>query len=222
MKGKKSFTAYCDWIDTFEALDDESAGKLVKHLFRYVNDQNPEPESPLIKAVFASMRATLKRDLARWLETIDERSKSGILGNLKRYHSDLHKKVIANKLTLEEAQEVAKSRKSSHSDTKLAVRDSVSVSVSVRDKEVKKGKPDIPSFEDFEKYALEQGDKLGYLVNKQQLKTKYFAWKEAGWRKGQKQEPIKNWKTTLLNTLQYISTSKEVQPEQTTKNPYYK
>jgi len=28
---KKKFLAYCDWIETFEALTDEEAGKLIKH-----------------------------------------------------------------------------------------------------------------------------------------------------------------------------------------------
>ena len=28
MKGKKSFTFYCDWIETFEELPDEKAGEL--------------------------------------------------------------------------------------------------------------------------------------------------------------------------------------------------
>jgi hypothetical protein len=41
-EGKKSFIAYADWLETFEELTDEEAGKLVKHLFRYVNDQDPE------------------------------------------------------------------------------------------------------------------------------------------------------------------------------------
>ena len=39
---KKSFVAYCDWIESFEELSNEEAGKLVKHLFRYVNDLDPE------------------------------------------------------------------------------------------------------------------------------------------------------------------------------------
>lgn len=65
-QGKKSFTAYCDWLETFEALEDDQAGKLVKHLFRYVNDQDPEPPDPMTKAVFAQIKATLKRDLAKW------------------------------------------------------------------------------------------------------------------------------------------------------------
>jgi hypothetical protein len=130
-EGKKSFTAYCDWIETFESLEDEDAGKLAKHLFRYVNDLNPTAEDTLTKVAFAQIKMTLKRDLKKWENKKDERSKSGILGNLKRYQKDLYEAVVSDKITIEEAQKVAKGRTAIHSDTKLA--DSVSVSVSVSD-----------------------------------------------------------------------------------------
>jgi hypothetical protein len=45
-KDKNSFLLYCDIIHTVEKLDDVQAGKLFKHLLKYVNDQNPTPENP--------------------------------------------------------------------------------------------------------------------------------------------------------------------------------
>jgi hypothetical protein len=42
-EGKKTFVAYTNWMATFEKLTDEEAGRLIKHLFRYVNDLDPEP-----------------------------------------------------------------------------------------------------------------------------------------------------------------------------------
>lgn len=65
-EGKKSFMFYCDWKDTFDALPDDKAGQLVKHLLSYVNDENPETDDILINAVFANIKATLKRDLKKW------------------------------------------------------------------------------------------------------------------------------------------------------------
>jgi len=41
-ENKKAVIVYADWIEQFEALNDEEAGKLIKHIFRYVNDLNPE------------------------------------------------------------------------------------------------------------------------------------------------------------------------------------
>lgn len=137
-EGKKSFTAYCDWIETFESLKDEEAGKLAKHLFRYVNDLNPDAPDTLTKVAFAQIKMTLKRDLKKWEDKKNERSNAGILGNLKRYQKDLYDAVVSDTMTIEEAQNVAKGRiaidsdsKDSHSNTKLAVSDSVSVSDSV-------------------------------------------------------------------------------------------
>ena len=41
MKNKKSFLLYADWKETFETLSDDKAGELIKHIFAYVNDENP-------------------------------------------------------------------------------------------------------------------------------------------------------------------------------------
>lgn len=76
-EGKKSFIAYSNWKDTFDALPDADAGKLIKHIFAYVNDEDPISESVLINAVFANIRSTLKRDLERWSSQIEQRSAAG-------------------------------------------------------------------------------------------------------------------------------------------------
>lgn len=64
--GKKSFLFYTDWGATFDELSNEDAGKLIKHLCDYTRDKNPQTDSILIKAVFANMKSTLKRDLDKW------------------------------------------------------------------------------------------------------------------------------------------------------------
>lgn len=76
-QGKKSFIAYSDWRDTFDQLPDEDAGKLIKHIFAYVNDEEPESESVLINAVFAQIRNTLKRDLKKWDKQLEQRREAG-------------------------------------------------------------------------------------------------------------------------------------------------
>lgn len=76
-ENKKSFIAYADWKETFEALDDEKAGQLIKHIFAYVNDENPVSEDMLINAVFASIRQTLKRDLKKWEKQYNQRVEAG-------------------------------------------------------------------------------------------------------------------------------------------------
>jgi uncharacterized phage protein (TIGR02220 family) len=82
--GKKSFIAYCDWEETFNALPDDKAGQLIKHLLAYVNDRDPDTQDVLITAVFANIKHTLKRDLKRYEYIREKRSKAGIASGLKR------------------------------------------------------------------------------------------------------------------------------------------
>jgi hypothetical protein len=76
-QGKKSFIAYADWKNIFDELPNEDAGQLIKHIFSYVNDENPTTESILIKAVFANIKSTLKRDLEKWDKQLKQRSDAG-------------------------------------------------------------------------------------------------------------------------------------------------
>ena len=79
-KDKKSFVAYCDWLESFEELTDEEAGKLAKHLFRYVNDLNPEPPDKITKMCFIPIKQSLKRDLVKYEERADRARENGAKG----------------------------------------------------------------------------------------------------------------------------------------------
>jgi len=76
-ENKKSFIAYANWKDIFDELPDEDAGALIKHIFAYVNDENPESDSILIKATFANIKSTLNRDLDKWKVQLKQRSDAG-------------------------------------------------------------------------------------------------------------------------------------------------
>jgi hypothetical protein len=82
-EGKKSFIAYTDWYETFKALPDDKAGQLIKHVFSYVNDENPKSDDILINAVFANIKQQLKRDLIEWKNTSQVRSEIGKIGGIK-------------------------------------------------------------------------------------------------------------------------------------------
>src|SRR3990167_704464 len=81
-ENKKSFLLYCDLIHTVEKLSDENAGKLMKHLLRYVNDTNPVCDE-LIDIVFEGIKQQLKRDLKHWETVRIKRSEVGKLGGVK-------------------------------------------------------------------------------------------------------------------------------------------
>lgn len=72
-KDKNSFLIYCDIIHTVEKLDDLQAGKLFKHLLKYVNDQNPIADDIVTEIAFEPIRQSLKRDLIKY-ESIRERN----------------------------------------------------------------------------------------------------------------------------------------------------
>lgn len=76
-ENKKSFVAYSDWHGMFKALPDDVAGKLIKHIFSYVNDENPSSDDFVINALFEQIKATLKRDLAKWDLQREQRSFAG-------------------------------------------------------------------------------------------------------------------------------------------------
>lgn len=131
-ENKKSIIVYADWMEHFENLTDEEAGKLIKHFFRYVNDLKPQPQDRLTEIAFAPIKASLKRDLDKWEKTVQERSINGRLGNIKKYHIDLFNQIQSNTITLDKAEELAKHRKASLPDS-VAIKTVAKVAVNVND-----------------------------------------------------------------------------------------
>ena len=131
---KKSFLLYTDLIHTVNKMPNDKAGELFKHILSYVNDLNPETEDLIIQLTFEPIKQQLKRDLLKYKESIIDKSNAGKLGNLKRWHKDLYDKVINNQIELNNALNIAESRKVSHTDNmqsqpiaEIAVNDNVNV-----------------------------------------------------------------------------------------------
>ena len=78
-ENKKSFVAYCDWGEIFDELSDQEAGKLVKHLFDYVRDSNPESDRTT-ELLFIQIKQSLKRDLKKYSKYIDKQKINGAKG----------------------------------------------------------------------------------------------------------------------------------------------
>tara|TARA_R110000823_G_scaffold2934_3_gene11665 strand:+ start:3573 stop:4157 length:585 start_codon:yes stop_codon:yes gene_type:complete len=77
---KKSFILYLDQQDLFNKLPDEVAGKLIKHIFSYVNLENPETDDLLLDVAFSSIKQSLKRDLKKYDAYIDKQKVNGAKG----------------------------------------------------------------------------------------------------------------------------------------------
>lgn len=129
-KDKKSFVLYVDAKETWEELTDEEAGKLIKHVFRYVNDENPTSDNPIVKIAFLPIKQALKRDLKKWEEKQEQRRQAGLKSAEARKR---------NSTTVNDRQQT--------STVNVNGNGSVNGSVSVN----------IPSIEDIKAYTLEKG-----------------------------------------------------------------
>lgn len=75
-ENKNSFVLYSDSKSIIDLLTNEQAGILLKTLFAYVNDENPEIDRS-ISLVFEMIKLQLKRDLKKWERIKEGRSIAG-------------------------------------------------------------------------------------------------------------------------------------------------
>jgi uncharacterized phage protein (TIGR02220 family) len=86
-KDKKSFILYVDQKDLWNKLPDEIAGKLIKHIYAYVSDENPTSEDLIVNIAFEPIKQQLKRDLKLFEEKRVKRSEAGMAGANKRWQT---------------------------------------------------------------------------------------------------------------------------------------
>ena len=58
-ENKKSFILYCDQKGVWDKLDDAQAGRLVKHIIAYVNDENPVAPDFVTELAFEPIKQSL-------------------------------------------------------------------------------------------------------------------------------------------------------------------
>ena len=145
-ENKKSFVLYSDQRTLIELLNNEQAGLLLKHIFAYVNDENPICTDQLINIAFEPIKQQFKRDLIKWEATKEGRSKAGLASAEARRLNKLQQ----TSTNINNAQQTS---------TNSTVNDNVNVNVNVNDN-VKK---DINTF-DFKKSCIDFGFK-SELVN---------------------------------------------------------
>ena len=84
-KDKKSFILYVDQKDLWNKLPNEIAGKLIKHIYSYVSDENPNSDDLIVEIAFEPIKQQLKRDLKLFEEKRVKRSEAGLAGATKRW-----------------------------------------------------------------------------------------------------------------------------------------
>ena len=114
-KDKKSFILYVDQKDLWNKLPDEIAGKLIKHIYSYVSDENPTSDDLIVEIAFEPIKQQLKRDLKLFEDVKVKRSEAGKAGATKRW------------------QEIANDSKRINGIAKIAVNDNDNVNVISKD-----------------------------------------------------------------------------------------
>ncbi len=100
-EGKNKVIVYKDWIKKFEALKDAEAGKLIKHFFRYINDQNPVAPDRITELAFIDIEMTLKRDLKKWEIAAEKSRANGQLGGRPITKNNQEEPKITNQVIYE-------------------------------------------------------------------------------------------------------------------------
>jgi hypothetical protein len=126
-EGKKSFVLYSDQRSIIEMLSDEKAGKLLKHMFAYVNDENPVSDDPLILLAFEPIKLQMKRDLVKWETTKGVRSDAGKASAEARRLAKEHQQTLTNSTNVNFVQQ-------SSTNSTVNVNDTVNVNVNVNEK----------------------------------------------------------------------------------------
>lgn len=195
-ENKKSFILYTDQSGVFNQLPDEMAGKLIKHIFKYVNDENPISEDLIINIAFEPIKQCLKRDLQRWEEYIDKQKLNGSKGGRPSKPK--------------ETQETQAFFEKPKKPDSVSVSVSDSVNVNVKDSSIVKKETTRftkPTQDQIREYMLEQR------MNDESERF-YNYYEAVGWKVGR--NPMKNWKAAV------ITWKKNQQPVQQQEQPKYR
>ena len=169
-KDKKSFLLYCDQQGVFNKLPDEIAGRLIKHIFAYVNDENPPCDDLLLSIAFEPIKTQLKRDLRKYEVYIEKQKENGAKGGRPKKGEETQK-------TQPFFQEPKKA-------------DNVNVTATATEKEIKV-KRDVfikPSIVELKTYMTE--------IGMTDVSEKWFDYYESnGWLVGKNK--MKNWKAAV-------------------------
>jgi len=81
---KKSFILYTDQKQLFKKLPDDIAGKLIKHIFDYVDGEYSELDDLLLEIAFEPIKQSINRDPEKWEKQLKQRSDAGKASANKR------------------------------------------------------------------------------------------------------------------------------------------
>ena len=131
-ENKKGFLLYADQKELFDQLPNEIAGELIKHIFSYVNDENPKTDNLLITTAFIPFKQQFKRDLDKWETTRGKRSLAGKKSAEARKNKRQQELTNSTSVKFVE-QNPTNVNKRQQTSTNPTVNDNVNVNVNVND-----------------------------------------------------------------------------------------
>lgn len=171
---KTGFILHLDSLDLLDELTNEQAGILFKAIRDYNLGKEPELDFGL-RMAFLPFKNQFIRDNISYEKTCERNKLNGSKGGRPKKPIETEKTQVV----------LEKPKKADNKNDNK------------NDKDIY-----IPTFIEFLKYAIEQVPN----INKEEVRLKYESWKVNNWCTNVqgKERKIKNWKTTLLNTLPYI------------------
>ena len=175
-EGKKSFLMYCDQRGIFDKLPDEYAGRLIKHIFAYVNDEDPQTDDLVLTMAFEGIKTALKRDLEKYREFIEKQRVNGKSGGRPKKANET-----------QETQAFLQKPKKADNDS-----DSVSDNVNVNESEKKKRTTFVPpTLEQCIAYAAKRG------FSKEFAEKFHDTGLTTGWVVGKAKTPMRCWESAM-------------------------
>ncbi len=207
---KKSFVLYTDSIGLIKQLPDDVSGRLFKHIFAYVNDENPTSDELLLNIAFEPIKQQLKRDLIKYEKKREQWSEAGKRSAEKRAlnNSTVVDSVERSLTVVDSVATVSTVSVNDNVNVSVSVNDSVSDNVILLEKETKKDiRFKIPTVFEIQEYCTERQNTIdaenffnfyeskGWMVGKAKMKD----WKAS----------VRTWEKSRNNNQQQIDLKNE-------------
>jgi len=179
-ENKNRFTLDRSWSTTLGKLTDEQAGKVIKWVFAFINDESPseEFEDPVVDICVSKFKAELKQDLKKWQRIVDRNQENGAKGGRPPKKQKQKPQPLPEK----------------PSETKLNSNEFKSI---INDGRGDSHWKNRPSWDEFLSEAKKHPKY--HKTYEQPLKDRFTAWVQNGWTISEK--PIRDWKKLVTNHI---------------------
>jgi len=178
---RESMVIYRSFFEAIKELPKANQAEVWNAVFEFGLNQNEVELSGISKTIFTLIKPQIQANLKRYVNGTKPKTKQN-----------------GSKTEAKPKQEISKSEAN--------VNDNVNANVNENENNTNVL---IPELSDFMEYAK----KIQPNVLDEEVRKKYYIWVDQGWNilKDNKPRPIKNWKSTLGNTVKYLE-CKEIDP----------